>query len=381
MKDILKNLTGSKENSDKGKGKEDNDKSKEDSDNQSPWNKEKRRKPWMFTKKPQDRNNDHNTESPSEGFKSDREERMQEAREAWKREQRQKNREKIIQELGRYKLDASEITQIEDTIKRAKQGLERLQKSYEDGSPEWQDLLTSKTRLGRELRVMFLGLKPMVGLNQNNEEFLPLCQKHAKGNFHDVSLPCGPKIFIEDSVKKVLAEKPEIFDDYTPGSSVSDYISKIYDSWQSAWESEGKSEKTANFERKTTQRLGYLYGYPPNAVDRISMYPTHLTTKEQLSNDERDIIKNYWDPKTANKFRDEHQSEIRTLLQQKFPEIKGDEAEHIVSRRNHTFLGIDYVTDDIQNPRDQYYHAKAKYIIHTLGLDENLDFLHPYTES
>src|SRR5882762_4718920 len=67
-------------------------------------------------------------------------------------------------------------------IYRAKKGLERFKRSYENESREWKKLLTSKTDEGESLRAMYLGLTPMIyGLGKQS---ISLYKQYAEGDFH-----------------------------------------------------------------------------------------------------------------------------------------------------------------------------------------------------
>src|SRR5205807_9792342 len=108
-----------------------------------------------------------------------------------------------LKDIQKYKSDYT----IGYEIYRAKKGLERFKKSYENGDAGWKKLLTSKTAQGKALQAMYLGLKPMVDLQERfardskeHKRIIQLCQKHVGDDFQVI----GDAVFVESSVKKML---------------------------------------------------------------------------------------------------------------------------------------------------------------------------------
>lgn len=296
---------------------------------------------------------------------------------------------KIIEGLKEHSsfLNEGEIKSIKDMLESAKQGLKKFQQSYENGSSEWKEVLTSGDE-GNAIQAVYLGLKCLTSTTTSKEkrdQFISLFQKFAgEGLSIIVSMDERydkrlPGICNESSVKKLLTDPKyaDLFDDYTPESSVWQYLSDLDKSFDEArinrttWS--WSEQELAKFQKKQ----GVLYGFPPDAITEFVKHHSPLDafySFQSLSENEKLLRKSSHD----KKFRetDNNQSKIRELLNQKFSAIPEDAREYIVSRSMEKLFGAVY-SADIRSKGDKYYCAKLNFIFNHSGMPEYLASLNP----
>ncbi len=210
----------------------------------------------------------------------------------------------------------------------------------------------------------------------------------------------GKNAFTESGVKKVLTNPKysHYFDDYTAGSSIPAYISALI-----------KSLKEKKWGKQQDIKLGLLFGYPPEAVEEFVKYKDERDSflrewsnkKKQLSKEERALLAGYqygnevyklyrsntFDENRDinilfnvlnnipsgdnNKFKEEHESEVKALLEKKFSEIEEGAVNYICSIRRFSLFGMPYLSRG-QNLSDKYYCDKSHYIFEKSGMNEYL---------
>src|SRR2546421_9632806 len=110
-------------------------------------------------------------------------------------------------------------------LTRAKLGVEKFKQIYETGDEIWKKFLT-ETDPGEELQAMYLGLKPIIFVQKSldRERVQALLEEHAEGNYSLYKASSSDMLYDSDQVKKVLMTYPEYFPDYTPNTSIQEYL-------------------------------------------------------------------------------------------------------------------------------------------------------------
>ena len=256
-------------------------------------------------------------------------------------------------------------------LARAKLGVERFKAVYDKGDEEWKRLLT-ETELGEELQAMYLGLRPALShYDENYEHNLALVMKNVSDEFGIQ----GNTVYDRETVARVLREQSPIFFDYSSTKmTVDEYMEQI------------SQEEITDF---TRARFGLLFGFPPHSVLELvrhfniygAFLDLHKDNDAELSSDERQLLSGYCNgspvaPEAStrekharvNKFRDEHQVEIKDFLGKRVINIPNETKDYLLTARFVDLPGFMYVSGN-PNTQDIDFEQKVRDVFEQSGMN------------
>lgn len=319
-----------------------------------------------------------------------------------------KNRE----EITKKEVDEPEIIDLDNCLDNTRNGVEQpiaadletarkgfaaFQAQCDKDDKEWQKLLISETAVGRGIRAMYLGLKPMLYADDlTTKEFETvkgLFTKHAKEDFKII----GQVIMSESSVEKVLTAFPQYFPDYFPGSSAHSYISKLEQEWQKPQKKYGLIPTRKSYKKEYFIQNGLLFGYPLNAVKQFANYNNAIEElgkaflSEKTSSADKQTLYGYLhgskplldsqvgqeERKQARKhFINTHQQDILALIDKKLPYLKDDKKgkQYLLSREGVQLPGFQY-TSGIKDESEKAFEEKVQAIYKQSGIEDYIENL------
>lgn len=254
-------------------------------------------------------------------------------------------------------------------IIRARRGVEEFRKMYEAGDEAWRSALRDTT-LGQELQAMYLGIRPALTIDPIYENERELLLRNIGERF----AVCGNLVYDRDLVHEVMTANADIFSDYSPDQqSLDAYMEQL-------------EHSRPSFE--TMLKYGMLHGYPKGAVTRFVKYYTLAyafsdlsQSRENLTSSEQALLNGYVmgysathprsrDERLAsvNRFRDEHETELETVIEKVFPDIAKDAKSYLLTERFVQLPGLKY---NVGNPtmEDSAFVERVQNIFEASGMN------------
>jgi hypothetical protein len=251
----------------------------------------------------------------------------------------------------------------------ARRGVEEFRKMYEAGDEAWRSVLRDTT-LGQELQTMYLGLRPALAITPIYENERELLLRNIGERFE----VCGDLVYDRDLVRGVMRANADIFSDYSPDQqSLDAYVEQL-------------EHSRPSFD--TMLKYGILHGYPKGAVTRFVKYynvayafgdPSQ--SRENLTPSEQALLNGYVTGYSAtrprsrderianiNKFRDEHETELKPVVEKVFPDIAEDAESYLLTER---FVQLPGFTYNVGNPtqEDNVFANKVQTVFEASGMN------------
>jgi len=166
------------------------------------------------------------------------------------------------------------------------------------------------------------------------------------------------------------------FDNYSPGSSVHEYISNLA--------KVDRKELTGSSLEKYDIQFGLLLGFPLQSVERFAKYNTvadsfldQLASTKTEVPEEQTLLDNYrksTQKAEGDNYIQRHQNKFQALISKYFPQVEKEMIEYIFSRRPSTLFGrrgVNFILDT-QSSSDEDYCKKLDYIFNNSGINEYL---------